>query len=640
MEESINVLHVDDETSFLKLTESYLSIIAGEELRISSTSEPLNVFDDLKENSFDIIVTDYQMPRMDGLELLKKIRDQNNNIPIIIFTGKGREEVAINALNLGANYYIEKGGEAKSQFTELWHVIKQVVEHRRMEKALRESEERYRIIFDESPISLWEEDFSAVKEQFDLLRSQGVVDLRQYLNDNPYEVEKLSQLVEIVSVNNTTLKMYNAKDKEEFYTGLSTFFNEEAIVQFKEELIALFNGKTVYQSEFPGYKLTGEKIDVIVRLSVIPGYEETLSKIIVSVIDISKLKEVEKTLRLSEQRFRELADLLPQTVFEVDLNGKFTFINHFGMEVSGYSEEDFNKELTVFQMVSPEDKEETRRFFERIIRGEESGSLEYTARRKDGSTFPVLVYCNPITSEDNVTGIRGIVIDITQLKRAEDKLRRQKEELSEFAHFIAHDINNCLTTIEGYTQLLDLEYDETHIIIKQIEYMKNLLQRSLILADAGVAVDKNEYVNLDTLVERVAEVTIPKDIMFTHDNLPTVLCDKEKLAQVFKNIFENAIIHGQPQNIEIKLTKDDKNMIILINNDGIPIPTNIRVKIFDYGFTTLKGSMGLGLSIVRKIIEAHGWSITVQSYNETTSFQISIPFVLQDDDVAHFGTSS
>jgi two-component system sensor histidine kinase VanS len=126
--------------------------------------------------------------------------------------------------------------------------------------------------------------------------------------------------------------------------------------------------------------------------------------------------------------------------------------------------------------------------------------------------------------------------------------------------------------------------------------------------------------------------------MFTNDNLPTVLCDKEKLAQVFKNIFENAIIHGQPHNIEIKVVKDDKNMIILINNDGIPIPPNIKVKIFDYGFTTLKGSMGLGLSIVRKIIEAHGWSITVQSYNETTSFQISIPFVVQDDDMVQFGT--
>ncbi|MFX0152432.1 MAG: PAS domain S-box protein, partial [Candidatus Hodarchaeota archaeon] len=607
MEKIVNVLHVDDEPSFLALTERYLGLIAGEELRIMSLSDPLKVFDELKEEIYDIIVTDYQMPGMDGLELLKRLRDQNNNIPIIIFTGRGREEVAINALNLGANYYIDKGGDLKSQFSELWHVIKQVVEHRRIEEALRESEERYRIIFDESPISLWEEDFSAVKEYFDFLRDQGVQDLRQYLSDNPYEVEKLTQLVKIVSVNNTTLKMYNARDKTEFYEGLPSFFNEEATAQFKEELIALFEGKTVYQSEFPGYKLTGEKIDVIVRLSVIPGYEKTLSKIIVSVIDITKLKQVEKTLRLSEQRFRELADLLPQTVFEMDLEGKFTFINHFGLETSGYSEEDFEEELTVFQMVSQKDREKAKLLFKKIIQGRELDSLEYVAQKKDGSTFPALIYCNSITSENNVIGIRGIVIDITQLKKAEEKLRRQKSELSEFAHFIAHDINNCLTTIQGYTQLLDLEYDETHIIIKQIEYMKNLLQRSLILADAGLAVAKNEHVNLNKLVERVAEVTIPKNILFSHDNLPTVLCDQERLAQVVKNIFENALIHGKAHKIEVKLEKDYKHMKLLFNNDGVPIPSSIREKIFNYGFTTSKGSMGLGLSIVKKIIEAHGW---------------------------------
>ncbi|MHA2053828.1 MAG: response regulator [Candidatus Hodarchaeales archaeon] len=499
MEGEISVLHVDDELSFLQLTQKFMQHIGDKNLRIFPISDPTEVFEELQKRKIDVIVTDYQMPHLNGLELLSKLREANNNIPVIILTGKGREEVAIRALNLGANYYMEKGGDMKTLFSELSHNILQLVKHTKMEKALRESEERYRIIFDESPISLWEEDFSLVKNYFDVLKSKGIQDLRQFLNSNPDEVEKLSSLVKIVNVNNTTLKMYNAKDKTEFFEGLAIFFNHEAEVLFKEELIALFNGETVYQNEFPGYKFTGEKIDVIVRLSVIPGYEKTLEKIIVSVIDITKLKIVENTLR------------------------------------------------------------------------------------------------------------------------------RQKHELSEFAHFIAHDIGNCLIAIEGYMHLLDREYDEASIINRQVEYMKSLLTRSLTLADAGLAVELNEMVDLNDLVQSIAKTVIPKNISFTHDDLPEILGDVEKLFQAFKNIFENAVIHGKPQKIELKLLEDFDFTHILVMNDGIPIPISIQEKIFDYGFTTISKSMGLGLTIVKKIIEAHGWYISVHSSKQKTYFQISIP---------------
>ncbi|MHA2317545.1 MAG: response regulator [Candidatus Hodarchaeales archaeon] len=499
MEDVISVLHVDDEPSFLDLTQKYMQLIGDEKLKFYPISDPTKVFTKLKVRNIDVIVTDYQMPIMNGLELLNKLRESNNNIPVIILTGRGREEVAIRALNLGANYYMEKGGDMKTLFSELRHNLLQLVKHRRMEKALRESEERYRIIFDESPISLWEEDFSEVKVYFDHLKSKGIQDLRQYLDSNPDEVEKISSMVKIINVNNTTIKMYNAKDKAEFFEGLPTFFNAEATATFKDELIALFNGKTVYQNEFPGYKFTGEKIDVIVRLSVIPGYEKTLEKIIISVIDITRLKIVEKTLR------------------------------------------------------------------------------------------------------------------------------RQKQELSEFAHFIAHDISNCLFTIEGYTQLLDLEYDEASIIKRQVEYMKSLLTRSLTLADAGLVVELNNMVNLNDLVQSVAKMVIPKNISFIHDQLPEVLGDVEKLFQVFKNLFENALIHGKPKKIELKLLEDYDYNHILVINDGEPIPITFQEKIFDYGFTTISKNMGLGLSIVKKIIEAHGWYISVHSSQQKTYFQISIP---------------
>ncbi len=499
MNNLISVLHIDDETSFLELIKRYMAIVGNNELQIHSLADPLRVFEELENNTFDVILTDYQMPGIDGLELLQQLRDQNNTIPVIFLTGRGREEVAIKALNLGANYYIEKRGELKTLCGELSHVIRQLVHHVRMEKALIESEERYRIIFDNSPISLWEEDFSLVNQYFITIRGQNVTDLLQYLEKNPKEVDKLSQMVKIINVNNTTLKLYNARSKEEFYSGLPAFFNDTALTLFKEELNALFNGKTVYQSEFPGYKMTGEMIDVIVRLSVIPGYEKTLEKIIVSVVDISEQKKVENTLR------------------------------------------------------------------------------------------------------------------------------RQKEELSEFAHFISHDINNCLTTIEGYLGLLDLDYDATTIIDHQVNYMKALMSRSLTLADAGLLVEKNSIIDLNNLVERLAKVTIPKTIQFTYHDLPSIFCDEEKLAQVFKNLFENAVIHGKPSKIEVQGLIKEEEQLLLIMNDGDPIPEGIIDRIFDYGFTTSKDGMGLGLTIVKKIIEGHGWKLAVYSEPGRTIFQIAIP---------------
>jgi len=501
MDHLISVLHIDDEITFLELIKRYMKGVGNNELTIYSLTDPFQVFEVLESHSIDVIITDYQMPGMDGLELLQQLRTQNNTIPVIFLTGRGREEVAIQALNLGANHYLEKRGEIKMLCGELYHIIRQVVHHEQMERALIESEERYRIIFNESPVSLWEEDFSLVKQYFQSLKAQSVSDLRRYLEQNPEEVAKLSKMVRIINVNNTTLKLYNARTKEEFYAGLPAFFNDQALELFKEELNALFNGETVYQSEFPGYKLTGEMIDVIVRLSVIPGYEDTLEKVIVSVIDITDQKQVENTLR------------------------------------------------------------------------------------------------------------------------------RQKEELSEFAHFISHDINNCLTLIEGYIGLLDLDYDASTIIDHQVDYMKRLMSRSLMLADAGLSIEKNAVVDLNHLVKRVAKVTIPKTISFLVQPLPSVLCDEERLAQVFKNLFENAVIHGIPNKISVQSVNDDEGVFILILNDGTPIPQEIQNQIFDYGFSTSKDSMGLGLPIVKKIIEAHGWKIAVHSNSERTLFQIKIPMI-------------
>ncbi len=142
----ISVLYVDDEEALLDLCKIYLERTG--ELQIQTESSVKKAMERLSLESFDAIISDYQMPEMDGLDFLKLVRGSGNTIPFIIFTGRGREEVAIAALKGGADFYLQKGGDPRSQFAELVNQIKQIVRQRKAESSVRESEQMYRALFE------------------------------------------------------------------------------------------------------------------------------------------------------------------------------------------------------------------------------------------------------------------------------------------------------------------------------------------------------------------------------------------------------------------------------------------------------------------------------------------------------------
>jgi PAS domain S-box-containing protein len=149
MTEPIRVLYVDDDPSLLDLGKIYLEIT--DDCSVTTLESALDAFDYLEKNLFDAIISDYQMPYMDGIDFLKKVRSLGNTIPFILFTGRGREEVVIQALNEGADFYIQKGGDPRSQFTELAHKIRQAVRQRRLEVSVRNHERREADIIDFLP---------------------------------------------------------------------------------------------------------------------------------------------------------------------------------------------------------------------------------------------------------------------------------------------------------------------------------------------------------------------------------------------------------------------------------------------------------------------------------------------------------
>ena len=142
MAEKIRILYVDDEPALRDIGKLFLERTGDfSVVTIDSASAAIEL---LKKERFDAIVSDYQMPGVDGIAFLKSIRAEGNKISFVIFTGRGREEAAIEALNNGADFYLQKGGDPKSQFVELAHKIQTAVDRLRTEGALAESEERFR----------------------------------------------------------------------------------------------------------------------------------------------------------------------------------------------------------------------------------------------------------------------------------------------------------------------------------------------------------------------------------------------------------------------------------------------------------------------------------------------------------------
>ncbi|MDP2807521.1 MAG: PAS domain S-box protein, partial [bacterium] len=131
-------------------------------------------------------------------------------------------------------------------------------------------------------------------------------------------------------------------------------------------------------------------------------------------------------IKISEQKYRELADALPQTVFEVDEQGTLVYVNKIGFSQFGYTQKDFERGLKALDMLTPQDRERAGQDIDRRMRGLPAENIEYQALRSDGSTFPISIYANPIAEDGRIKGLRGVIIDISERKKGEQILKESE----------------------------------------------------------------------------------------------------------------------------------------------------------------------------------------------------------------------
>ncbi|MFA5254920.1 MAG: response regulator, partial [Methanoregula sp.] len=149
----VNVMFVDDEEVICDITRRFLE--KDPDIKVDTFLSAEAALEALKTRRYDVIVSDYEMPGLDGIAFLKQLKSTGNPTPFIIFSGKGREAVIIEALNNGADFYLQKGGDPQALFAELRNQIRHIDQKEKARAALRESEERYRIITENMDDTIW-----------------------------------------------------------------------------------------------------------------------------------------------------------------------------------------------------------------------------------------------------------------------------------------------------------------------------------------------------------------------------------------------------------------------------------------------------------------------------------------------------
>ena len=375
--------------------------------------------------------------------------------------------------------------------------------------------------------------------------------------------------------------------------------------------------------------------------------------------DISQRKQTERALHESEKRFRELVDLLPQSIYEFNLDGRITFANKSALRTFGYTQEDLDTGLNIRNLLTEEDHQRVQTDIARADDLHRRLGTEYTARHRDGHPFPVVAYTSPIRKDGHTIGIRGIAIDQTDIRNLEERLNiaQKMEAVGQLAGGVAHDLNNLLSPILGYAEILlddlapqDLNRPAIQSIQEAGQKARDLVQQ--LLAFARKQPLQITTINLNHVVsgfEKLLRRSIREDILIAIDLTETpalIRADAGQIEQVIMNLAVNAqdsMPKGGRLTLETAVIDLDENYaddhpgvtpgrhaMLSLSDTGQGIPHAHRDRIFDPFFTTKerdKGT-GLGLSTVYGIVKQHHGDIWLYSEpDQGTTFKIFFPAV-------------
>ncbi len=375
-----------------------------------------------------------------------------------------------------------------------------------------------------------------------------------------------------------------------------------------------------------------------------------------------ELEVANDQLKLSEQRFRELTDLLPCIVIEIDEQGLLTFVNQTGPVATGYTKQGFFSHFNDYSLFAEDDRGRLARELDQALGGEDIGVDEYTLVRSDGTMAVFIARFSIIANDDQVLGLRGIFFDITRRKEAarelhekEEKLRlaQKLEAIGTLAGGVAHDFNNMLTAINTYGELALSEIDEYHPCREHLDGILEAAKRSsgltrqLLLFSRKQSLDPH-IIDLNNVVREIKKMLtrlIRDDIRLNLKlgaGLPSIFADQGQLEQVIMNLVVNArdaMPDGGDLTIETSHVSGEPNspgdaeparlVVLSVSDDGIGMDEKTIKRIFEPFYTTKEAERGtgLGLATVYEIVKRSGGEVRVRStLGKGSCFDLSFPY--------------
>jgi len=339
----------------------------------------------------DLVLMDVLLKgEKDGIETAREIKNQFE-IPVVFLTGQADESTQERVKNTGAYGFLLKPIDTAS----LLPTVELALARHAFEVQLMESEKRIRELTDALPEFVYETDATGA----------------------------------FSFVSASCLEMFGYT-KEEFEAGLTVFDvivtddRDRGQKTFRRRMDATELGWV----EYTGLRKDGSTIPISVSARPIHHDGVAIGTRGIAA-DNTQRKRSEERLRDSERRIREITDALPVVVYETDATGRMTFVNATAFDLLGYAKEEVEAGRSIFQLIAPADRRRAHAVFRRRMGGEDVGRVEYSGLRKDGSTFPVSIRAVLMRRDGAVVGMRGIIVDVTERKKAELALAESEAKL-------------------------------------------------------------------------------------------------------------------------------------------------------------------------------------------------------------------
>lgn len=661
-----NVLYIDDDTdnltSFKYQFQDYYNILLAE-----SGEDGYEI---MKQHDVPVVIADQRMPNMTGTEFFQKIIPEFPHTKRMILTGYSDIHAVIEAINIGrVYYYLQKPWNEQ----EVILIIKNALEslefqkqneglirtlqraNERLEKhkielnqrieERKRAEERFRNLFENNPISIWEEDFSDVKNYLDNIDFGSFVDYNEYFDNHPEIVNECINLIRVIDINQATLRFHDLKEKGELLGKLKHIFDPESCGMFKREFIAILNGELHLEEEANIATIDGKQRYSNIHWSVPPGYESNYARVLVSIVDITERKLAVEALRESEERFRNIYENSTVGIYQTSLDGKMLLANPAIITMFGYDNfEDFKNKTALDHYVN----KNTRDTFLEIINREGTiYGFEEEMYTKGGTKLVILESARLVKDKTgNGLYIEGVVEDITDRKAFENALieaRNKAEESdrlkSEFLAQMSHEIRTPINVILNFTNLLKEDIQDKigkdikdsfdcienagHRIIRTIDLILNM-------SDIQIGSFKPSFTNVDLLGEIIQKLehefrpyADSKDLTLTLTSTAKathIIADSYSVGQIFSNLIDNAIKYTKKGGIQIIVeNKTEDEVSVTVSDSGIGIADEYIPHMYEpfsqeeHGYTRRYDGTGLGLALVKKYVEINNARVEIKS---------------------------